>query len=524
MGFKKEVKGIQESVFRPSQIEVTFEKEVELDMNEIENKVKEKKMPYVPAKFKHCEEVLMVYGLPFVNNIEKLKEELKDSVRAFVGKIVECSPTYYHPKDQRGEFFNGKLTGAWRLKVVPKKDMGIPNFIVVGTEKVQGKVTYTNKSSMRITQCANCYSEEHLMNDASCPGVSGWSKYCKEFEERWQKALKVPTDMEEEETESKDTFYRGDATLKEEVNKAAKRIEEVEEDKRRMLAEIDNLKEFRSDEDRERKELLEEIRRLKEVEEKVKEQKINEERLREEVKSLQEKVNEKEKKLNEKNGEITELERSGEVLASVIESVTAFDNMINGVENKMEEGRKSSVEDNDPLDTASSQGEENKMDLEDEVIEEILKEVEEKDWNEGTPKRGANSPAEGHQVVIQGKRNKLGLPELKDRVWVRNSESDETNNYEVVKSKEPENLQCGSFECKNLDGEGDGELVVDFHKHQWGYHTPPVREAIGGSPPFYGFPTDPPPLPPRLRRNSSRSMERIPGGVNVIQRKNSFSQ
>ena len=54
LGFKKEeVKGIQESVFRPSQIEVTFEKEVELDMNEIENKVKEKKMLYVPAKFKH---------------------------------------------------------------------------------------------------------------------------------------------------------------------------------------------------------------------------------------------------------------------------------------------------------------------------------------------------------------------------------------------------------------------------------------------------------------------------------------
>ena len=52
-----------------------------------------------------------------------------------------------------------------------------------------------------------------------------------------------------------------------------------------MLAEIDNLKEFRREEDRERKE-------LKEVEEKVKEQKINEERLREEVKSLQGEDNE----------------------------------------------------------------------------------------------------------------------------------------------------------------------------------------------------------------------------------------
>ena len=54
LGFKKEeVKGIQENVFRPSEIEVTFEEDVELDMKEIEDKLKEKKVPFVPAKFKH---------------------------------------------------------------------------------------------------------------------------------------------------------------------------------------------------------------------------------------------------------------------------------------------------------------------------------------------------------------------------------------------------------------------------------------------------------------------------------------
>ena len=66
---KEEVKGIQENVFRPSQIEVTFEEGVELDMKEIENRLKERKVPFVPAKFKHCEEVLMVYGLPFVKDM-----------------------------------------------------------------------------------------------------------------------------------------------------------------------------------------------------------------------------------------------------------------------------------------------------------------------------------------------------------------------------------------------------------------------------------------------------------------------
>ena len=210
LGFKKEeVKGIQENVFRPSEIEVTFEEDVELNMNEIENKLRERKVPFVPAKFKHREEVLMVYGLPFVKDIEKLKEELKDAVRAFVGKIVECSPTYYQNNDQRGEYFRGKLTGAWRLKVVPKKDIGIPNFIVVGKEKVQGKVTYTNKTSVRITQCANCFSEEHLMNDGSCQGIRRWSNYCKEFEERWQNAVRVPVDTKEEETARADIISEG---------------------------------------------------------------------------------------------------------------------------------------------------------------------------------------------------------------------------------------------------------------------------------------------------------------------------
>ena len=47
-------------------------------------------------------------------------------------------------------------------------------------------------------------------------------------------------------------FYRGSKTLKEELSKAEKIIEEVEEEKRSILAEIENLKEFRREENRER--------------------------------------------------------------------------------------------------------------------------------------------------------------------------------------------------------------------------------------------------------------------------------
>ena len=216
----------------------------------------------------------------------------------------------------------------------------------------------------------------------------------------------------------------------------------------------------------------------------------------------------------------------------------AFDNSMDGVANRKDEVRKSSVEEMDPLDSASQEGDRN-TESDDELIAGIVDGMLEI-GNEGNVKRGAKSPAEEQQVVKQRKKNKLGLPEVKDRVWVKNSESDETNNYEVVKSKDPDNPQCGLFECKGLDGGGAGELVVDFYEHQWGYQETPMGwETESGSPPFYGFPSDgpavvrapdPPPvtppqgqpssvpqkLPPRHRRNSSRS--------GVIKSTNSLSQ
>ena len=187
--------------------------------------------------------------------------------------------------------------------------------------------------------------------------------------------------------------------MKKEVRKAEKRIEEVEEDKRSMLAEIENLKQFRGEEDREREELREEIKRLREVEEKVKEQEIHEKRLIEEVKSLQEKVNDKEKNLQEKNVQINDLENSGEVLAGLVEAKSAFDNSMDGVANRKDEVRKSSVEEMDPLDSASQEGDRN-TESDDELIAGIVDGMLEI-GNEGNVKRGAKSPAEEQQVVKQ---------------------------------------------------------------------------------------------------------------------------
>ena len=92
----------------------------------MEKKIKEKMLPYTVAKFSYCEEVLIIYGLPFTQDIGKIKEELRDSVRSFESKIMDCSPSNYHPKDVNGEYFAGKLNGAGKIRLVTKKDLGIP--------------------------------------------------------------------------------------------------------------------------------------------------------------------------------------------------------------------------------------------------------------------------------------------------------------------------------------------------------------------------------------------------------------
>ena len=96
----------------------------------------------------------MIYGLPF-GNLSVIQAKIRESIGDFVSKIIEVSPCYYQKYDHLGDFFEGKLTGNWRVRVVPKLDICIPNFIVVGDAMVQGKVVYSNKANMVTQQCVN---------------------------------------------------------------------------------------------------------------------------------------------------------------------------------------------------------------------------------------------------------------------------------------------------------------------------------------------------------------------------------
>ena len=81
------------------------------------------------------------------------------------------------------DFFAGKFDGNWRLKVVPKRKVYIPNIIVIGQD-VMAKAVYTKRLGYKSDMCTNCYKEGHFKRD--CPGSRKWEDYCKEFKDLWE--------------------------------------------------------------------------------------------------------------------------------------------------------------------------------------------------------------------------------------------------------------------------------------------------------------------------------------------------
>ena len=71
--------------------------------------------------------------------------------------------------------------------------MFVFEFISVGKERVQGKVVYSNKANLRVLQCSNCFSENHLMHSPLCTGIKDWNVYCDEFQDKVELAKEVPS-------------------------------------------------------------------------------------------------------------------------------------------------------------------------------------------------------------------------------------------------------------------------------------------------------------------------------------------
>ena len=119
------------------------------------------------------------------NDIEGMKSMIAETISPFVKRVGNVLPCKYGAT--AGEYFEGKLNGNWRVKVNPRADRQVPNFIVIGPEtKVMVKAKYVRNEYERKQMCSDCFSTEHFRLHEDCPGPRKWDDYCKEFSDHWE--------------------------------------------------------------------------------------------------------------------------------------------------------------------------------------------------------------------------------------------------------------------------------------------------------------------------------------------------
>ena len=244
-GLKPEqVVSIKFNEFRRGQVEFLLNDGVQIDIDTMEKVVTDKDMKMTLGLFDHEEEVMMIYGLPLTKEIEMMKEKIEESIMPFVKTIISVVPCTYA---EGGNFFRGKYNGTWRVVVEPKRETGVPNFIVVDSvAKVQGQVNYVKSFHVRPEMCADCYKEGHLKRQDECEGARPWLEYCREFQEKW-------------------SFGISNAGISkfEEMSRELKKYKEISSSLQDKLTEVERLKENEVDKEEEIKKLKEDILRFK---------------------------------------------------------------------------------------------------------------------------------------------------------------------------------------------------------------------------------------------------------------------
>ena len=176
--------------FRNNECEVMFKDEVSVDCEVIEDKIRKNGMNVSVSKFIETEEICMVYGLPLTSDVEGMKEQISETIRPFVKKVVSITATTHYGKNQN-DFFSGRLTGNYKVKVVPLTEGQIPYYVSIGDQQVMGRVHYVRKMTDKKVMCDACFSTDHMMRDTGCPGVMDWQDYVKQFEEKRDEAIRT---------------------------------------------------------------------------------------------------------------------------------------------------------------------------------------------------------------------------------------------------------------------------------------------------------------------------------------------
>ena len=293
---KEDVVGIKFNEYRKGQVEFLLADGVSIDVKKMEEAIEDENMKISIGAFDHVEEVMMIYGLPLTKEIGSMKEKIEESVLPFVKHIISIIPCTY---SEGGDFFRGKYNGNWRVVVEPKKQTGVPNFIVVGNSaKVQGQVHYVKSFTMRPEMCADCFQEGHLKKDRQCPGIRSWRDYCVEFQRKWEEALEeVCVDLEEEGGAPSVPVSRLEELQKElrDLKKSNRRMEE-------QLTEVDKGKELGDKKQKEIEELMNKNR------ESIEERKKIEIEMKKQEESRMELINIMERKEREKQMAVEKVE------------------------------------------------------------------------------------------------------------------------------------------------------------------------------------------------------------------------
>ena len=177
--------------------------------------------------------------------MESLKEKIYESVAPFVKKVVEIKPCL-HKGVTEDDFFDGKFDGNWRLKVIPKNKIYIPNFIVVGGDAL-GKAVYTKRLGDKADMCTECYKVGHYRRE--CPGSRTWAEYCKEFKDTWDSLMTQVYNSNDNEIhtseEESSMLYKLTKSEKEKTEILRKNEEEKRELNKNMSKKMEELKEMR---------------------------------------------------------------------------------------------------------------------------------------------------------------------------------------------------------------------------------------------------------------------------------------
>ena len=181
----RDIAGVKLNDFRTNQAEIMLTEETDFQIDEIEKKLKDANIYAIVSVFEALEEVLVLYGLPLTNDIEGMKSMIVETISPFVKRVGNVLPCKYGAT--AGEYFEGKLNGNWRVKVNPRADRQVPNFIVIGPEtKVMVKAKYVRNEYERKQMCSDCFSTEHFRLHEDCQGPRKWDDYCKEFSDHWE--------------------------------------------------------------------------------------------------------------------------------------------------------------------------------------------------------------------------------------------------------------------------------------------------------------------------------------------------